>query len=371
MISAQAETLLREMVEIPSTSGNEQDLASYLTHASRHLGFRSYIDDAGNMIAQRGPTTAPMILLAGHMDTVPGMTGIRQEGPLLYGRGTVDAKGPLTTMLYAAAQADIGDAQIVVAGTVQEETTGCGAAYLARTHKPTVAIVGEPNGWSGVGIGYKGRVCLRYEVSRPARHTASLEQNATEAAVEFWNRVTTHLAAISPRWRVFDRAIATLYRISGTIEQASLEIWCRTPPGFALASFEEFLHEAARDGLVSIGDRTPGVRVSTESSTVRALCSSIRGQGGQPRLKLKSGTADLNVVSNYWSIPMAVYGPGDSSLDHTDHEHIDLREYATSIGVLTDTLNHLAVGLLEDTDRPTSGRSTDSEDPPALQAVPT
>jgi hypothetical protein len=39
---------------------------------------------------------------------------------------------------------------------------------------------------------------------------------------------------------------------------------------------------------------------------------------------------------------MAVYGPGDSSLDHTDHEHIDLGEYAESITVLTNAVQALA-----------------------------
>ena len=35
------------------------------------------------------------IVLLGHMDTVPGDIPIRREGDVLYGRGSVDAKGPL------------------------------------------------------------------------------------------------------------------------------------------------------------------------------------------------------------------------------------------------------------------------------------
>jgi LysW-gamma-L-lysine carboxypeptidase len=38
---------------------------------------------------------------------------------------------------------------------------------------------------------------------------------------------------------------------------------------------------------------------------------------------------------------MLAYGPGDSALDHTPHEHIDLAEYARAIAVLTAALSAL------------------------------
>ncbi len=185
-------------------------------------------------------------------------------------------------------------------------------------------------------------MCLRYEVDRPASHTAGPAEKATEAALAFWNRLAAHLETFAPEKGAFHRPIATPYEIGGTIEHAMLDIWCRTPPGFDLDAFERFVADAAGDARVTIGDRTPGVQVARDAPTVTALCSGIRASGGQPRLKLKTGTADLNVVSRYWQIPMAVYGPGDSALDHTDDEHIDLREFATSIEVLTHALEQLA-----------------------------
>jgi LysW-gamma-L-lysine carboxypeptidase len=38
-----------------------------------------------------------------------------------------------------------------------------------------------------------------------------------------------------------------------------------------------------------------------------------------------------------------VYGPGDSALDHTPNEHIDLEEYRKAVAVLADVLTRLAV----------------------------
>jgi len=42
-----------------------------------------------------------------------------------------------------------------------------------------------------------------------------------------------------------------------------------------------------------------------------------------------------------WNCPILAYGPGDSALDHTPHEHIDLREYHRGIAVLTRVLKEL------------------------------
>ena len=74
---------------------------------------------------------------------------------------------------------------------------------------------------------------------------------------------------------------------------------------------------------------------------VRAFLSGIRSQGGEPRFVYKTGTADLNIVAPVWKCPALVYGPGDSSLDHTPKEHIRLDEYEKSVQVLCNALKGL------------------------------
>jgi LysW-gamma-L-lysine carboxypeptidase len=71
---------------------------------------------------------------------------------------------------------------------------------------------------------------------------------------------------------------------------------------------------------------------------VRAFLSGIRSQGGEPRFVYKTGTADLNIVAPVWKCPALVYGPGDSSLDHTPEEHIQLDEYEKAVQVLGGAL---------------------------------
>ncbi|TDV54915.1 M20/M25/M40 family metallo-hydrolase [Actinophytocola oryzae] len=340
-----AEDLLYRMVAIDSVSGNENRLADFLVEELREWGFTTHLDEVGNAIARRGDPNAPMVMLTGHMDTVPGGPPVRRDGDLLHGRGAVDAKGPLATMICAAAQADVDGVQYVVAGVVEEETYGKGATHLAECFRPAVGFVGEPNGWAGVGIGYKGRIMLRYSVSRPAVHTASPEEKASEAAVAFWHDILTYCRSVTTSEKAFDRPIPTLNEMTGDIEQARLVVSVRTPPGFDVEAFESFLATATRDGDLVVDDRTPGVRVDHRGAAVRALCAGIRAHGARPTLKLKTGTADLNIVEPRWQIPMAVYGPGDSALDHTDNEHISLTEYATAIEVLRGALDHLATDL--------------------------
>jgi [amino group carrier protein]-lysine/ornithine hydrolase len=342
-MSERADALLTSMVEIPSVSGDEKRLAMFLVEELRNWGFTTHLDQAGNAIARRGDPTAPMILLLGHMDTVAGGPRVHRAGAVLHGRGTVDAKGPLATMICAAAEAEADGVQYVVAGVVEEETYGRGATHLAECFQPAVAFVGEPNGWSGVGIGYKGRIMLRYTVTRPSVHTASPEEKASEAAAAFWQEITTYCA--DSEGRAFDRPIPTLNEMTGDIARAQLLISVRTPPQFPIDAFETFARSVSGDGALEILDRTPGVRVDHRGTAVRALCASIRARNTRPTLKLKTGTADLNIVEPRWGIPMAVYGPGDSALDHTDTEHIDLSEYHTAIEVLRDALNLVAADL--------------------------
>jgi LysW-gamma-L-lysine carboxypeptidase len=52
----------------------------------------------------------------------------------------------------------------------------------------------------------------------------------------------------------------------------------------------------------------------------------VSATGGKVRYTTKTGTSDLNVVLPVWGCPAAVYGPGDSSLDHTPNESIEIDE---------------------------------------------
>ena len=86
----------------------------------------------------------------------------------------------------------------------------------------------------------------------------------------------------------------------------------------------------------------PAYKGDKSNPLVRALLRAIRSTGGEPHFVVKTGTADMNVVAPHWpNTPIVAYGPGDSSLDHTPNEHIDLNEYLKAIEILVAVLKNL------------------------------
>lgn len=334
--------LLRRMVEIPSLSEQEGALAAYLVESMQRLGLHSFIDGAGNAVGVREQGQGPLILLLGHMDTVPGWIAVEEQERCLYGRGVVDAKGALATFICAVAALPDFCGRLVVVGAVEEEVPSSrGAHFLLDRYRPDAVLIGEPGGWSNVVLGYKGKIALSCTIERPAAHSAAPEPTASEAGVAFWNRLVEHLAGLGQQQSVFYSPTPRLHRFEGSDRQASMEISCRLPPGFDRQAFEQVLAKIGDGAQVELKEAVPAVLMPRDNLLARVLTQVIRRHGGQPKLKLKSGTSDMNVVSQRWHVPMVAYGPGDSRLDHTDHEHLNLDDYLRAIDVLADALDRL------------------------------
>ena len=88
----------------------------------------------------------------------------------------------------------------------------------------------------------------------------------------------------------------------------------------------------------------PAYRGERDNELVRAFLGAIRtvGDGERPSFVVKTGTSDMNVVAPLWRCPILAYGPGDSTLDHTPHEHVHIDEYWKAILVLAEALRTLA-----------------------------
>ncbi|MFI9723622.1 M20/M25/M40 family metallo-hydrolase [Streptomyces sp. NPDC052396] len=339
------------MVRIPSPSGSERELAEFLVSVAGQLGLTARLDAAGNLVAETGPPDAPLILLLGHLDTVPGQLPVRLADGVLYGRGAVDAKGPLAALLWAAARTPCPHARIRVVGAVGEEGTSPGARHLLRGERPDAVVIGEPSGLDSVVLGYKGVLRCLLEVSRPAAHSSRPEPKAVEVAVEFAHDVLAHLASRASGGRAFERPIATVTSLAGDATRARVELACRTPVGFDGAALRAWLAERAGDDTLTVTEDVPAVRSPRTDPVVAALSESIRRQVRPPRAKVKLGTSDMNVVGPVWSVPIAAYGPGDSRLDHTDEEHLVLADFLKSIDVLSHALHLLAQALGRDAAR--------------------
>lgn len=335
------EDLLYGMLEIPSLSGDEERLARFLEEAMAELGFRARRDEAGNVIGDAGNGDGPVIMLLSHMDTVGPVLPTRRDSQRLYGRGAVDAKGPLATMICAAATRPDFPGTIRVIGAVEEEWLSRGGHHIAATLPPPDAlIIGEPGGWDRVVLGYKGKIDLEFWVERPAAHSTKPVPKASEVAAEFWQRVLTALGPERDHGS-FSLPAATLRRITGDLVSGRAEVDCRVPPGFAVDDFVSRLRQALPAGEVKLIRSIPAVRVERSSPVAGCLSAAIRRHGGQPRPTLKTGTSDMNTVSETWSVPMAAYGPGNGALDHSDDEYIEIAEFRSAIDILGSALDEL------------------------------
>jgi LysW-gamma-L-lysine carboxypeptidase len=339
--------LLRAMLEIPSPSYHETALACELVGWMRELGFAAHVDPAGNVVGEIVRGDGPTVMLLGHIDTIPGDLPVRSVGGRLYGRGAVDAKGPLAAMICAAATTVHGPGRLVVVGAVEEETPASrGAMAVRRSHqRPDALIVGEPSGWSNVVLGYKGKLDLRYAVRCPPTHPSNPAPKASELAAECWATVRRLLPPTASH-AVFDQPAATLVSIDGDLDTGRAEMSIRTPPGFDVDGFVSELRGSLPAGDLHVVNAVRACRTDRRDPVVRALFAAIRERQGSPTAMLKTATSDMNTLAEVWDVPMATYGPGDSSLDHSDDEHIVLADYFRGIAVLAGALAELTADLV-------------------------
>jgi LysW-gamma-L-lysine carboxypeptidase len=344
------------LMEHYSPSGQERRAVEWLVERMKSLSFgEAFIDGIGNAIGVMGSGPKQVVLL-GHIDTVPGEIQVRRDAippHVLYGRGCVDAKGPLACFVDAVAQVGALEGwQYVVIGTVEEERDSDGARFVVDKYQPDFAIIGEPNNWDRVALGYKGSAWADVTIKREQTHTASGEQTAAEAAVEAWLAVKASTDVFNAeKSRAFDKLLPTLRGMEsgqdGFEQWARLNIGCRLPVDMSPDEWYGKLGETLKVSktfrvlIERVGYPVPAWECEKNSQLVRAFLNGIRSQGGTPRFVYKTGTADLNVVAPIWRCPAVVYGPGNSALDHTPNEHISLEEYSKAVNVLVGTLRKL------------------------------
>lgn len=346
--------LLEGLVRIPSVSGDEAAASGWLVGQMRRLGYDAAVDGAGSAIGTRGEGPAELLLL-GHIDTVPGEIPVRIEDGSLYGRGSVDAKGPLAAFVVAGARAKLpAGVRLTVAGAVGEESiSSAGAHWLIDHHPaPSAVIIGEPSGWDGVVLGYKGSVALTYQVSRQVSHSAGPEPTTAELAVGFWNRLDSWAVSLNDQvptdipGRAFQTVDPTLIAIAsstnGLQSTATAQVGLRLPPALTPGAAIEQIEQLTGDGALEARVNAAAFRVDKRLPIVAAFNAAIRAAGGSPHLKLKTGTSDMNLVGPAWGCPIVAYGPGDSSLDHTPNEHVPLIDLERATEILTTAIERIA-----------------------------
>lgn len=345
----QAERLIEMLVSIPSPTYNERPASTALVGWMLAHGFqRAFVDESGSAIGIRGSLApnARQIVLLGHIDTFAGFPPVRREGRLLYGRGSVDAKSPLCSFAVSAARANLPpDVQVIVVGAVEEECpTSKGARHAATQYQPQMVVIGEPSHWDRVTLGYKGRLVMEWRYEGGMSHSAGQIAFPAEVAFSYWQSVAAYAERYNEgKERIFEQLGATLTSVNsgqdGAYGWSQMSIGFRLPPAMNPYELEADLRTLDSMGATI---RTYGhevaVQADKDTTLTRLFRGAIRAEGGTPAFVKKTGTSDWNAVAPAWDCPIVAYGAGDSLLDHTPHEHLDLDEFLRAVRVLTHVL---------------------------------
>ncbi|WP_123535766.1 [LysW]-lysine hydrolase [Halosimplex salinum] len=354
-----ARDLLIEVVDTPSVTGEEAEAAQVLVEFFEAHDREVWIDEVGNVRAPADDS----VLLTSHIDTVPGDIPVRVERvppeearfgggetadsedgeEQLWGRGSVDAKGPLCSMAVAAVRTGVS-----FVGVVGEEVDSRGARYLVenRDEVPGAVVNGEPSGWDGITLGYRGLLAGTYVATSESGHSSRPENNAIQDAIDWWSRVEDEFA--HDEWvPVFERVTCKPISFEGGASddglsvEATVDVQLRVPPEYTTEEVRELADGHLTNGTVHWHDAVEPVMQNPRTAVARAFRAAVRQTGGDPRLLRKTGTSDMNIYAQEWDCPMVTYGPGDSDLDHAPDEHVSLAEYDRAVAALEAATDQL------------------------------
>jgi succinyl-diaminopimelate desuccinylase len=325
-----------ELVDIPSESRDEATLAAHALSVLRDGGVD--VRDAGDSCILAGVTARgdrPLVLLAGHLDTVPaqGNRPGRRDDEAVHGLGAADMKGAVAVMLELALARVGGDGFTVDLGYVlfgrEELPFGESALSPLLEREPglreaDLVVVMEPTA-NAIHAGCLGNVNATWTFHGRSGHSARpwLADNAIHRAAEGIRAV----AEIEPAPHDFDglrfTEVVSVTRIAGGIAgnvipgEAVATVNYRYAPGRSAADAEAWLRElCAPYGTLVIEGNAPSAPVAV----------------GNPLAQRLIATGDLAVEAKQAWTPVAEFaaagvdavnfGPGDPAQAHAREEHV-------------------------------------------------
>jgi putative selenium metabolism hydrolase len=186
---------LARIIQTPSFSAREEDLARLLAREFRTIGADEVqIDGLGNVLARLG-NRGPVIAFDAHMDTVEvGQKSAWTTDPFsgetkkarIYGRGAADQKGGLAALVTALRilkelSDDFPFTLFFVASVQEEDCEGISWQYIINEDviRPDIVILTEPTD-GRINRGQRGRMEMEITVEGVSCHgsTPELGENA-------------------------------------------------------------------------------------------------------------------------------------------------------------------------------------------------
>ncbi|ERT00245.1 acetylornithine deacetylase [Sporothrix schenckii 1099-18] len=331
--------LHKNLVRIPSISGAEANATAWLADYLRARGFTVLIQPVApgngraNLWAYVGTTRQTRVLVTSHIDTVPPFWPYERKtadgrllsdddpvttSDVLWGRGTVDAKGSVAALVVAVDRLLRSDAiregDVALLVDVGEERGGDGIRAANRLGLAWEAVIfGEPTRLK-LGRGHKGGLGFNVTAHGKAGHSGYPEQG--DNAIDRLVRGLSALLGV---------------RLPGSAEFGNTTLNIGTIHGGVAANV---IPETA---AATVSVRVAGGTLEGIQKQIAAAVLAV-----EPSLALDfaygRGPISLDydidgfdtVVLNYGTdIPglqgdhkKYLYGPGDILVAHSDHEHL-------------------------------------------------
>ncbi|MET7305937.1 MULTISPECIES: succinyl-diaminopimelate desuccinylase [unclassified Streptomyces] len=327
--------LTARLVDFPSVSGDEKELADAIETALRALPHLAVDRYGNNVVARTQLGRAERVVLAGHIDTVPIADNVPSrldENGVLWGCGTSDMKSGVAVQLRIAATVPEPNCDLTFVFYDNEEVAAHlnGLGHVADAHPDWLegdfAVLLEPSDAQVEG-GCQGtlRVFLRTEGERAHSARSWMGSNAIHAAAPILGR----LAAYEPRRPVIDgleyREGLNAVRIEAGVANNVIPDACTVVVNYRYApdrSAEEALahvHEVFADcGVVefTVDDHSGAAMPGLSHPAAKAFMAAVGGTA-QP----KFGWTDVSRFGAL-GVPAVNYGPGDALLAHKRNEHV-------------------------------------------------
>jgi acetylornithine deacetylase len=392
-----AVAFLRDMVVIPSVTGDEAQIQTFLSkymtkigldvdmwetdweELKKHPGYRPVdrgYEGRPNIVATwKGAGGGRSLLLNGHTDVIPvgGGEGWSDnpwsatiKNGRMYGRGTADMKSGVAShimaveCLKAAGLKPKGDVYINV--VIDEEVSGHGTLdTVIRGYKADAGISGETSDLA-VQPACIGRIWFEIEIhGKPAGIQKRYEGIS---GIELGNKIVKAVADLEAKrvatitHPLYPNALDTLPCIIGSFSAGNypsafpanclLKGSIGTVPGedhegVKRSLVDQIARAAAEDPWMKlhppkvrfVGYDAQASEIPRDHAIVETVCKNYKEiTGRDPQISGRQGAADTRFLNLYANTPTVIFGPGSTAVMHADDEYVSIDDYMTSIKVM-------------------------------------
>jgi acetylornithine deacetylase len=392
-----AVAFLRDMVVIPSVTGDEAQIQTFLSkymtkigldvdmwetdweELKKHPGYRPVdrgYEGRPNIVATwKGAGGGRSLLLNGHTDVIPvgGGEGWSDnpwsatiKNGRMYGRGTADMKSGVASHIMAveclkgAGLKPKGDVYINV--VIDEEVSGHGTLdTVIRGYKADAGISGETSDLA-VQPACIGRIWFEIEIhGKPAGIQKRYEGIS---GIELGNKIVKAVADLEAKrvatitHPLYPNALDTLPCIIGSFSAgnypSAFPANCLLKGSIGTVPGED--HEGVKQSLVDqiaraaaedpwmklhppkvrfVGYDAQASEIPRDHAIVETVCKNYKEiTGRDPQISGRQGAADTRFLNLYANTPTVIFGPGSTAVMHADDEYVSIDDYMTSIKVM-------------------------------------